>query len=209
MITLFTDASFDNRFPEAAAFAVWAKGGPNSPTLRLARNFKAPNHPRSSYEAEAMAIIVGMVVARKKFPDEDHLHICSDCIPAMQKIVTSRSLVQIKTKRNRKGKRIGTIRVPLPDHLAPVESHLQAFLKDNPNLKITFKHVKAHTVKRDTNGEAQQAAPRSHVNDWCDLEARKLMVGRRHEIQQAMKAAEVSDVHDREWRHSVDGRGMA
>lgn len=159
MITLFTDASFDNRYPEAAAFAVWAKAGDGSETFRYARHFKAPNHPRTSHDAELMAIMVGVILVRQKWPEEPHVHICSDCIGAMKSILHRA--------------------YPKAAHLKPMVAHYSKFLQDTPT-RITAKHVKAHTVKNRAMGAH---APRSHVNDWCDREAGQLMRARREQLQ--------------------------
>lgn len=167
MITLFTDASFDHRYPEAAAFAAWAKAGDGLTTFRYSRNFKEPNHPRNSSEAELMGIMVGLILVRKHWPLENHVHICSDNTGALSSIARRRFLTQ---------------RASHP-HLNPIIDHYLNFLNANPT-RITMKHVKAHTIKRSVDGAViGDPSPRHHVNDWCDREAYRLMDAKRSLLQ--------------------------
>ncbi len=75
------------------------------------------------FEAEIMAIINGLFIAKKIFSPE-HFHVVSDCIPAMMVVEGKTRKIKLKKWRKKTLEIIG-------------------------NQKLTTKHVKAHTSVQD------------------------------------------------------------
>lgn len=150
IVTINTDASFYEPL-KIAAFAYWIKCDKG----KLNKRGSFRDNVDNPQVAEFMAITNALhALSRKKWKDITLIIINTDCL----NIIHYLNGDQHKIRRYK----IDT------NLLSPIKEVYTKYLKNYfNNIKVQFRHVKAHTKTDD---------PRSFVNNWCD-QAAKLSLG--------------------------------
>ena len=141
LVTINTDASFHNN-SKLGAYAFWAIS--NEFKITKSGVFKKPCN--SSQDAEAKCIINALKVVLLAHKGISKIVINTDSLH-------SAIILQGGIRR--------------PDTIKRWKSITKVYkelIGNFPNVKIEFRHVKAHSGTRDA---------RSYVNEWCDRQAKK------------------------------------
>jgi len=139
LVTIYTDASYNPKNHKAAG-AAWIRS--NRGTLRVRKKMKGVSNPTS---AEAYIINYAIRYAYSKWPDATVIFVNTDSL----------NVCKFMWEFNNSEPKNKQLKIII-DYIKKFGKHYQ--------LEYRFKHVKAHTNKKDI---------RSWLNRWCDQNAKE------------------------------------
>ena len=162
IVTIFTDASFDDR-ARAGGWSAWVKyGGAAATTLRFSAPFR--EKPCSSIGAELAAIANALHLAATRLPltPDTFVILQTDCVPAID-------LLEGRWRKQRAA------------FLAACERSINETVA-KAGFRLELRHVRAHRHKVDR---------RSAVNEWCDTAAKSALRRARERQAASARSAEL------------------